>query len=134
MYCPNCGKQQLSNANFCTHCGKSVAAKHALKGASGGYGAPVVAYLLGGGICGVGLLLQVYMKTSPVPIMVLLPLGLGLMMWSSATERYARIGVLAFAVGWWVALIGMMTDTLVLSLIALIPTVAGVFTWSCLKD
>lgn len=30
MYCPNCGKQQLSNSNFCPHCGTSVAAKHAL--------------------------------------------------------------------------------------------------------
>lgn len=24
MYCPNCGKQQLSKANFCIHCGTSV--------------------------------------------------------------------------------------------------------------
>lgn len=29
MYCPNCGKRQLSNANFCPHCGRSVAAKDA---------------------------------------------------------------------------------------------------------
>lgn len=34
MYCPNCGKQQLSNANFCPHCGTSVAVKHALNGDS----------------------------------------------------------------------------------------------------
>lgn len=32
MYCPNCGKQQLSNANFCTHCGTSIVGKHALNG------------------------------------------------------------------------------------------------------
>lgn len=94
---------------------------------------PFVMSILGSVICGIGLLLTVLTK-SPVSLGMLLPLGLGLYMWADATERNARIGVLAFTVGLWVAVIGIATNMMVLVMLALIPTSAGVFTWALLKD
>ena len=72
--------------------------------------------------------------SSPVPMLVCLPVGLGLIMWGSAKETRAKTGIFIFAVGLAVAYAGMATDITLVFVLGAIATAVGAFCWGLLKE
>ena len=90
---------------------------------------------IGVALLGIPLLFMLFGQvSSPVPLLVCLPIGLGLIMWGSAEERAAKIGVITFAVGLMVVFVGMGANIALLIVIGGIATAIGAFSWGLLKD
>ncbi len=72
--------------------------------------------------------------SSPVPVLVCLPLGLGLIMWGSAKETTARLGIFIFAAGLATTFAEMGTSITLLVVIGGMATAVGAFCWGFLKE
>ncbi|WP_447984126.1 hypothetical protein [Nitrospira sp. Nam74] len=95
----------------------------------------VLVTLTGVGLLAIPLLLMLFGGlSSPVPVLVCLPVGLGLLMWGSAKEPTARLGICIFVAGLVVTFAGMGTSITLLVVIGGIATAVGAFCWGFLKE
>lgn len=95
----------------------------------------VLIILIGVALLAIPLLLMFFGGlSSPVPMLICLPVGLGLIMWGSAKEITGKTGIFIFAAGLAVTFTGMATDITLLFVSGAIATAVGAFCWGLLKE